>query len=81
MTWQATSDYGVITVYDIYRNGILLASVSDSSYTDSGLAAGTTYNYSVIAKDGAGNVLAASNSFTAKTLLDGNSILPFLSPA
>ena len=45
----------------------MLLPISTLGYTDSGLAAGTTYGYSVIALDAAGNASAAAAA-SAKTL-------------
>ena len=55
LTWTASTDARGVTGYDIWRDGVLRGTVSGTSYDDSGLVGGTTYNYSVIARDGAGN--------------------------
>ena len=68
ITWNAATDNVGVTGYDIYRNGTLLASPATTSFTDTGLAASTAYNYTVKAKDAAGNVSAASAVAMATTL-------------
>ena len=64
LTWTASTDNTGVTGYDVYRNGTLLATTSGSAtgYTDSAAAPSTTYQYSVDARDGAGNVSAADCS-------------------
>lgn len=55
-SWTASTDNVGVTGYDVYRNGVLIKSnVATTSYTDSGLTASTTYSYTVLAKDAAGN--------------------------
>lgn len=69
LTWQASTDnYGVIG-YDIYRDGAYLASSTGTSYTDTSIAASTTYSYAVTAKDAAGNV---SNMSVAAAVTTGS---------
>lgn len=66
--WRASSDDVGVAAYRVYRNGQLVATVSSTEYLDSGLAAGTSYGYQVRALDAAGNLSAASNKLTAKTV-------------
>ncbi len=82
LSWTAATDNVGVTGYDVYQdsNPTPVASVSSAttSYTVTGLSAGTSYNFTVKAKDGAGNSSASSNSLTVKTSLlvddfeDGN---------
>jgi len=53
----------------VYRNGSKVGSTTapTTSYTDSGLAANTSYSYTVAAKDGAGNISALSSVLAAVT--------------
>jgi Bacterial Ig domain/Fibronectin type III domain len=57
LSWAASTDNVGIAGYRIYRNGgtTPIATVTTTSYGDTGLNAGTTYNYSVVAIDGANN--------------------------
>lgn len=52
--------------YEVYRNGSKVGSPTASAYTDSGLASGTSYSYTVKAINGS-NVSAASGAVTGKT--------------
>lgn len=62
LSWTASTDNVGVTGYRVSRNGTLLAgTVTGTTFTDPGLAAGT-YTYTVTAVDAAGNVSVASNS-------------------
>jgi chitodextrinase len=55
LTWTASTDARGVTGYQVRRDGNLLATISGTTYDDSGLVGSTTYQYSVVAIDGAGN--------------------------
>jgi len=69
LTWTSSSDTGGsgLAGYDIYRGTTKVGSSVSPSYTDSGLTAGTAYSYTVRARDGAGNVSAASSALSVTT--------------
>ncbi|MFJ8007501.1 glycoside hydrolase family 6 protein [Streptomyces fagopyri] len=71
LSWSASTDNTAVTGYDVYRNGTKVGSATTTSYTDSGLAASTTYTYTVRAKDAAGNVSASSTAVSATTKASG----------
>jgi chitodextrinase len=62
LTWNASTDNVGVAGYTVYRHGALLTTVSGTtlSYTDSTVAASTTYSYTVDAFDAAGNHSAQS---------------------
>ena len=73
LTWQAASDSGTgVAGYRVFRNGgsTAVATVTSTSYVDSGLAANTAYTYAVRAFDGAipPNESASSATRSATTL-------------
>lgn len=70
LSWSGSTDTGGsgLAGYRIYRGGTQVGTSATTSYSDSGLAAGTTYLYRVAAYDGAGNVSAQSSQVSAKTL-------------
>lgn len=62
LKWTASSDNVGVTGYRVTRNGtVLTGTVTGTSFSNSGLAAGT-YTYTVAAIDAAGNTSGASNS-------------------
>ena len=67
LDWSPATDNVGVTGYRVYRNGSLIATVAETEYLDSGLAAATAYTYSLRAIDGAGNVSGALSSLSAKT--------------
>ena len=67
LTWTASTDNVAVTGYKIYRNGVETGTNTTTSYADSGVVAGTSYNYTVKAQDAAGNLSAVSNTATVKT--------------
>ncbi|WP_393100949.1 glycoside hydrolase family 6 protein [Streptomyces sp. LN325] len=71
LSWSASTDNTAVTGYDVYRDGTKVGSATATSYTDSGLAASTTYQYTVKAKDAAGNVSASSTAVSATTKASG----------
>lgn len=72
LSWNASSDNISVTGYDVYRDGSKITSASTTSYSDTGLVEGTTYNYYVIAKDGQGNESAQSTTVSATTQIVGD---------
>ncbi|MEP6650730.1 MAG: PQQ-dependent sugar dehydrogenase [Lapillicoccus sp.] len=74
LTWTAATDNVGVRAFDIYRNGTQVGSVTgtasvppQTTFTDSGLAASTSYSYAVTAKDAAGNVSPKSATTSVTT--------------
>ena len=67
LSWTASTDNVAVTGYKVYRDGSLVASPSGTTYSDTGLSAGTTYAYRVAAADAAGNVSAQCTAVNATT--------------
>ena len=67
LSWTASTDNVGVTSYRVYRNGTQIASLSTTSYSDTGLSPSTTYSYSVAAVDAAGNVSLQSSSVNGTT--------------
>jgi chitodextrinase len=55
LSWNASTDNVGVTGYEVSRDGVLLDTVTATSFDDTGLTAGTSYAYSVIAIDAADN--------------------------
>jgi chitodextrinase len=71
LSWTAATDNVGVTGYDIYNGTALAGSSTGTTFTVTGLAANTTYSFTVRAKDAAGNVSAASAAVSATTLSTG----------
>lgn len=73
LTWTASTDNIAVVYYRVYVNGTFHSNSNATTTTVSGLTQGTTYNFYVIAVDGAGNVSPQSNTVTGTTLTDTQS--------
>lgn len=66
LTWTASTDNVRVAGYYIYRNGKVIATVTATRYTDTGLVSGKTYKYHVVAHDAAGNRSVAGATVSGK---------------
>ena len=64
LSWAAASDNTAVTGYSVFANGVLVSASKDPNVRVTGLAAGTTYTFTVKARDAAGNESTASPSTT-----------------
>ena len=67
VSWTAATDNVAVTGYNIYRNGLYVASRTGSSYTFTGLTPNTTYSITVLAYDAVQNRSAISSSLSVTT--------------
>ncbi|WHM36575.1 glycosyl hydrolase family 18 protein [Streptomyces sp. BPTC-684] len=67
LSWTAATDDKGVKNYDVYRGSAKIATVTGTTYADSGLTAGTTYTYSVTARDTADQTGPSSGSTTVTT--------------
>jgi chitinase len=67
LSWTAATDDKGIKNYDVLRGGAVVATVTGTSYTNTGLTAGTNYSYSVRARDTADQVGPASGTVSVRT--------------
>ncbi|MBI3475600.1 MAG: hypothetical protein HY010_07690 [Acidobacteria bacterium] len=67
LAWNASTDNVGVAGYKIFRSGTQVGSTGAVSYTDTGLAASTTYSYTVSAFDATGNNSAQSAPVSATT--------------
>jgi hypothetical protein len=51
IAWAPSTDSAGISQYALYRNGTQVGTSTTPSYLDTGLSAGTTYSYTVVATD------------------------------
>jgi hypothetical protein len=68
LSWTASTDAVGVVGYRVYRDGALVGTSSDTTYTDNpGGKKGMTYAYYVVAYDAAGNVSGLSNAASVGT--------------
>jgi Hypothetical glycosyl hydrolase family 15/Bacterial Ig domain/Carboxypeptidase regulatory-like domain len=67
LNWSSSVDNVGVTGYRLYRDGVLIATVPQTHFLDSGLFPGSTHGYVVKAVDAAGNQSTASNVLYARS--------------
>jgi chitodextrinase len=67
LSWNASNDNVGVTGYNIFRSGASAGTSTSTTFTSSSLSCGTTYSFTVQARDAAGNVSGQSNSVTGAT--------------
>ena len=67
LSWSAATDDKGIKNYDVLRGGTKVATVTGTTYTDTGLTAGTDYSYTVQARDTADQTGPASGAVAVRT--------------
>ncbi|WP_371927449.1 discoidin domain-containing protein [Lentzea sp. HUAS12] len=67
LQWTAATDNVGVTGYEVLRNGSVVGTPAGTTFTDTGLASGTQFTYTVKARDAAGNLGPASNAVQATT--------------
>ena len=67
LNWSASTDNTGVVGYDIYLDGVKVASSLTTSFTFANLADTTTYSMSVRARDAAGNVSGSSSALVVLT--------------
>jgi len=70
MSWVASTDNVGVTGYKVFRNGTQVGTTATTSFTNTGLTAGTNYNYTVAAYDAAANTSAQTTAVSMSTLPD-----------
>lgn len=82
LAWSASTDNVGVTGYEVFQGPgtTPVATVTGTSATVTGLAASTTYSFTVKARDAAGNRSAASASVSATTASSGGLPAPVSCP-
>lgn len=71
LSWSGSTDNVAVTGYDVYKGTSLLGTTANATYSVTGLFPGTSYSFTVKAKDAAGNISAASNVANVTTQSGG----------
>ncbi|MFG2604676.1 glycosyl hydrolase family 18 protein [Streptomyces sp. NPDC048514] len=74
--WSAATDDKGVKNYDVLRDGKVVSTVTTTSYTDTGLTAGTDYSYTVRARDTADQTGPASGAVAVHTTGGGTTPPP-----
>lgn len=67
LTWTESTDLFGVTEYDVIQDGLVVQSVPNLMASVNNLSSGTTYNFTIIAKDAAGNGSPSSNTVVVTT--------------
>ncbi|MER5362427.1 glycoside hydrolase family 18 chitinase [Streptomyces sp. NPDC002785] len=67
LSWTAATDDNGIKNYDVLRDGAVVATVTGTTYTNTGLTAGTDYSYTVQARDTADQTGPVSGAVKVRT--------------
>lgn len=67
LEWTASKDNVGVVAYDVYVDGVLVATVSTSNAAITGLNLDTEYSFTIVAKDKAGNQSAQSDTIVGRT--------------
>ncbi|MEU9300766.1 glycosyl hydrolase family 18 protein [Streptomyces sp. NPDC048269] len=67
LSWSAATDDKGVKNYDVYRGSSKIATVTGTTYADSGLTKGTSYTYSVTARDTIDQTGPSSGSVSVTT--------------
>ncbi|MFI1417278.1 glycosyl hydrolase family 18 protein [Streptomyces sp. NPDC020731] len=67
LSWSAATDDKGVKNYDVLRDGAKVATVTGTSYTDTGLSKGTDYSYTVQARDTGDQTGPASGAVKVRT--------------
>jgi chitin-binding protein len=68
LDWADSTDDSGVVRYEVYRNGTLVGTTSQSEFIDTNLAPSASYEYSIVALDPSGNASAVSSALQVITL-------------
>jgi chitodextrinase len=67
LSWTVATDNVAVVGYTILRNNVIIANSINNNFSDTSVLPNTTYSYTVLAFDAAGNLSLQSNTATATT--------------
>ncbi|MFK7993822.1 MAG: hypothetical protein AB8B87_06775 [Granulosicoccus sp.] len=68
LAWDSATDNIGVTEYEIYRDGVVVATTPYPAYIDTNIASNTTFGYEIVALDAAGNASMRSPAGFSQTL-------------
>ncbi|MBJ7881341.1 fibronectin type III domain-containing protein, partial [Gelidibacter salicanalis] len=68
LTWSASTDNVGVVSYEVFRGGQLIGTTAQPNFSVTGLTSNTTYSFTVLAYDLAGNASLAGNTVNVTTL-------------
>jgi len=71
LAWEASTDDVGVTRYEVYVDGQMAYTTTQTTFTVYNLTYNQTYNFVVKAKDQAGNISGASNQATGQPVMNG----------
>lgn len=77
LDWSAATDNVGVTEYEVYQNGNKIQSVLGTTATAVGLTQSTSYSFTVVARDLAGNSSPASNAVSVTTSAPAPTIVKY----
>ncbi|MDE2312345.1 MAG: hypothetical protein KGJ93_04655, partial [Patescibacteria group bacterium] len=79
--WTAATDNIGVAGYHVYRGGTRIATTTTTSYSDTALAADTSYSYTVSAFDAAGNESPVTTAISVTTQTANNTSKNYVAPS
>jgi len=76
ISWDSSTDDVGVAGYRVFRNNALVQTTGATTFSDSGLAASTSYSYAVAAFDATGNTSPQSVPLTVTTAASGTVATP-----
>lgn len=67
LNWTASTDNVGVTGYDVLQDGTVIGNTASTSFAVTGLTPATTYDFTVVANDAAGNQSGSSNTASVTT--------------
>jgi chitodextrinase len=77
LAWTASSDNLGVASYQVLRNGVAVGTSTTTTYADTTVASATSYTYTVVARDAAGNPSNPSAPLSVTTPTGSSSIRSF----
>ena len=76
LSWNASTDNRAVAGYNLYRDNVLVATLTGTTFNDGSLLENSSYTYKVNAFDAAGNTSGFSSTITFSTPLSPDVVSP-----